>query len=93
MSSNYLSGLCLILILSAFFAIAHSDEIDTTYDYERYCISFNRTYSGEEKEHHRLMFNQNYAEILELRKQGHDLAPSNFTDWNSTQKQGTVNFI
>ena len=47
---------------------------------------------GEERAHHEAVFNKNYAEILELRRQGHDTVANEFTDWNSTQLTGIINF-
>ena len=64
------------------------EQYDQNYNYDTFYIQFNRNYEGEERADHEAIFNQRYAEIQELRKQGHDVIVNEFTDWNSSQIAG-----
>ena len=35
-------------------------ELDPNYSYDDFCKQFDRTYEGEEKESHRIIFEENY---------------------------------
>lgn len=44
-------------------------------------MQFGRNYTGDEKSEHERIFNQNYAQLLELIKSGKDVEVNNFLDW------------
>lgn len=67
-------------------------QFDESYNYDTFYIQFNRKYVGQERADHEAIFNQKFAEIQKLRKQGHDVIVNEYTDWNSSQIAGKNKF-
>jgi hypothetical protein len=62
------------LICLAFFIICSSaDLVDSDYSYDDFMRQFNRTYIGQEKEDHRLIFEFNYADLMSQNEAGANL--------------------
>ena len=73
---------CLLIVS----VMAHSLSTDPNYNYDDFCAQFGRDYTGEEYNHHKAIFDANYAELLENIANGLDQQVNNFMDWNWTQK-------
>ena len=53
---------------------------------------FQRTYEGAERDAHEAAFKKNYAELLKLKKEGHDVVVNERLDLTQVEKSRTYLF-
>ena len=56
-------------------------DFDPNFSHDDFIRNFPRSYEGEVRERHKEAFNKNYAELLRLKKEGHDVQINDRLDW------------
>ena len=76
-----MTGNIKVFVLVLFVSCAIAVELDPNYSYDDFMKQFNRNYQGWEKALHEKIFKEQYAELLKLKAQGHDVVVNDFLDW------------
>lgn len=62
-----------VLLVAVLTALALAAELGPNYSYDDFMEDYHRAYEGQERAAHEAAFNKNYANLLRLKEEGHDV--------------------